>query len=98
MRHGHEVLGLSYNQQSRGLGSLVGSLATASELAGVLRGDLDLSDLKASLSSLSSLSTSQLSQLSQLFSSETWPSSLPEPRVEARGPLGPLGKRDTYGF
>mmetsp|Transcript_9108 Transcript_9108/g.16694 ORF Transcript_9108/g.16694 Transcript_9108/m.16694 type:complete len:221 (+) Transcript_9108:88-750(+) len=97
MKDGHEVLSLTYNTRPQGLGSLVGS---ASEFAEVLKDfkDSDIAQL------------SQLSQLSQLFSgmvgSETssWPSSLPEPRVEARGPLGSpsLGsltnQKNNYGF
>ena len=94
MKQGHEVLSLSYNAQSRGLGSLVGSLATASDFAQALSKASELSEL----SELSDLSTelssiSQLSKFAKLAESNAWPSSLPEPRVQARGPLGSLGDR-----
>ena len=75
MKLGHEVLSLTYNTQSRGLGGFVGSLATASEFAEALGTDM-----------------SEVSQFAKLVSS-SWPSSLPQPRVQAQGPLGSLGDR-----
>ena len=90
MTQGHEVLSLSYNMQSRGLGSLVGavgSLASASELAEVLRQSAD----PGSLSESEALQVAGAKLLSD--STQTWPPSLPEPRVQARGPLGSLGDR-----
>ncbi|CAE7238447.1 sohB, partial [Symbiodinium pilosum] len=78
MKLGHEVLSLTYNTQSRGLGGFVGSLATASEFAEALGTDM-----------------SEVSQFAKLLSpiaeSSSWPSSLPQPRVQAQGPLGSLG-------
>ena len=88
MKEGHEVLSLSYNMQSKGLGSLVGtvgSLANASELAEALRQSGDPAKLAES---------EALKVASKLLQSDsTWPPSLPEPRVQARGPLGSLGDR-----
>jgi len=93
MTQGHEVLSLSYNMQSRGLGSLVGavgSLASASELAEVLRQSADPGSLSES-EALQALKVAGAKLLSD--STQTWPPSLPEPRVQARGPLGSLGDR-----
>ncbi|CAE7437641.1 sohB, partial [Symbiodinium sp. CCMP2592] len=97
MTQGHEVLSLTYMQSRSGLGSLVGALgpvgselASASELAQVLRQSADPGSLSES-EALQALKVAGAKLLSD--STQTWPPSLPEPRVQARGPLGSFGDR-----